>query len=372
MYNDNVKDAATIFLSGIFYSAYIFKQSLLTDTAEVTTFVAILAAFALIAINYEYLFAAAYEFKRILLQLVLSIILVGILFHQPIMIMAVILKVVFIIILTALDSRNNKRIMLVMADFGVLCLIIIGVGVALSFIPSQYITSTQWSKNNFGFVNPNVVSYFFFASLFVYFIQGKSTRFWLLLIVIFVLWQWFDVYSRTFIIGSILLSIYALVAHHEIISTALVKWVTKFVLLLSLIYLSICALMIFNVKDMWMEWTLALDGILSARLLFISFNDFYVSNSGPLLYIKPFDSIYYELLFVLGPYALYKWIQLFRTNFFNSQSDRDMRMHAYALSVFALAGLFEGIFIKMSPILLIVVMIMSSGFEGKLNRKISN
>lgn len=318
---------------------------------------------ALIVINYKYIASAVYALQRELFLVSLSIAIAGILFLQPIETIVTLTKVMIVILLAALNYRSDSRIILFMSDAVVLCLIIIGVASNLEWIPNKIGNNGIWIKNYFGFVNPNLAPFFAFSSLFVYFVLDKKMRFWALLIAILIGWLWLDVYSRTYLAGTIMLLIYMFFSYHKSISKALMNYVIGLTLFGTLFYVLISLLLVFGV--------LVIDGgglgyfnaMLSGRLFALSLNDLYVGDSGPLLHVIPFDSIYYELFFLLGPYALYKWVKLCHNSITVGMTAHNGQMLAYALSVFALCGLVEGSFMKVSPMILLVVMMMSYIFH---------
>ena len=71
--------------------------------------------------------------------------------------------------------------------------------IIIGYIPQIFIENDVWKKNNFGFINPNVGSFFTVAILYGFW-ESKKSIIPYVVAISFVLYIFYDFYSRTEII----------------------------------------------------------------------------------------------------------------------------------------------------------------------------
>lgn len=357
----NYRNYLTSFVCGLGYVLYIYKQTFSATPfgLTVTGGAAIFFGIAL-AINYEYIYSNMQIFWREIILLLFSILLSGVLFHESMFVLTIIAKAALIYLVAQVAVRNNGHALFVMADLSVLFLVLIGVLSEMGMIHTQVGDNGIWLKNYLGFTNPNIAPYFGFAALFVYFVMGAKIRFIGLAILMFLMgWYWLSVFSRTYYIGGVLLLVYVSLASNERWRTHCFNVMRLFVCIVTILYVAIALFVIFNFSTHLM-WLSFLDNLLSARILKLSELNFIVADAGPLLLAQPFDNVYYELFFYFGPYGLYLWLKKCRSVLIESAPCESADVWSYGMYVIMLIGLFEGVFMKFSPMLVVIAMIFFS------------
>jgi hypothetical protein len=343
----------TFLLIIFFYCLYIFRQTKLTNGYERS--VELIIAIALISIIFLYFYhlkRSVFGFIKTNFQWFISIIIAGILFWDFKETSIVLVKILLIMIfIDVLQKKDNIKIKL--ADAGILCIVIFGMANILTGIDNNIFINENWKKNSYGFFNPNIGPYFAFASLYVYFILKSEIRFWLLSMLIIIAWAVLDFFSRAFLIGSALLILYKVISLFSVDLKKLI-FINFGIVILSLIISIVVACLLFleliQINGIFQK----IDHLSSARLYFFSKNPFVATSSGPIFKIDTFDSIYYEIIFVLGPYAVYSlclWLKIALTN------DKIIDLYGpeiIAISIFLFIGLFEGMIFKFSPMIILV------------------
>jgi len=345
-------------LCGLAYVLYIYRQTIQASSHDLTIiFIAAMFLTIAIAINLNYVYIEIVKNWRNIFLCTLSILMSCILFHDLSASLVIISKCLLLLFVGLIAIKSNGQTLIVMADFGALFLIAMGVFILSGSIEASLINNEVWVKNNFGFKNPNIGPYFALSSLFIYFITGKRGRFASLVVLICLAYIFFSVYSRTYYIGILLLAIYMLIDFNKI---NLRKFIWTIILCIFSIVSMYLLLYLLIVTELILiqGWISYLDHILSARLTKIYEIKFFISEVGSIVKINPVDNIFYELIFIFGPYITYIWFKNFRNILpFNNLSNKDIVFY-YGFLVFLLIGMFEGLFVKFSPMIVALVVLI--------------
>ncbi len=345
-------------LASFLYGAYIWRQSF-WGAEHQGPLLALMAAASLALVagteRLEIEFLGKHRDQAMLA--LASILLVGVMFSDWSSLLAVLAKAVIVVFL-ALHASKDPRVLISMADTGVLAVLLIGSLAYWGLIPSQFSQTSVWTKNYFGFINPNIGPYFLFSSAFVFYFYGRMVRFSLVVSILALLWFQFQVFSRTFIAGSAMLLAYVLVVRSRFLEAALSRALAILLGLATVMYLILAILLIGNAVSAKGGWLQVVDYFFSQRLWFLSEVSMRVTNAGSLIRLKPFDSIYYEVVFLLGPYFIFALWRLFYCRLSGGVHLGAARV--YGLYVFLTVGLFEGLFSKFSPMIVAVSAAMAS------------
>ena len=357
----------------ILYIVYIFRQTYFAREYEIgIVFSLITIAISIALLNMQKLWQCILiekeEFILILVSLVIAATLFSGIEHLIVTILKFALIFAFIVILVV---KNNK-ILIIMADAGILCLISLGILNSLELIASKNFDNQIWIKNNLAFNNPNIGPFFAFSSLFVYFTKRENCKFWLLSALVISSWLILNFYSRTLLLGVSLLIAYKLI---ELFCLDVNKFTKFFIWALLLSTIASFTLGVALIAG-WVTSTNVIyqkiNTYSSARLFLMSKNPFVVSSSGQIVTIDAFDSIYYELIFILGPYFIYRIITFWRRVVVNANLITPHCNKIYAVAVFFYLGLFEGLIFKFSPLIIFVGGIIFCNTKDQESIKISN
>lgn len=324
----------------------------------------LIAIFAsIILLNLDQLMSVISRSKEVCVCLLLSMAISGILFAGYAATFVSIAKVALILLFMVVHYEKNNHFLLKLADVGVLTLVALGVATGAGVEEASMISNGVWEKYSLGFMNPNIGPYFAFASLYVYFVMKAETRFWLLFLLIITSSIMFSIYSRTFLMGSVLLAVYQLVKRSHVDLVKVVRLFAWIVFFASVASVAVAVFLVLGEGAVNGVFG-SIDAVSSARLFFMAKNPFVVSSSGPIIWMKAFDSIYYELVFILGPYVVFWLLVWWRLV---AEIDRIIRLYPaeiYSILVFSLLGLFEGMIFKFSPMIVVVCSIVFVKIKG--------
>lgn len=345
-------------LASVLYGAYLLRQSFWGAEHQGLLLALMAAASLALVAGAERLEIEFLRKHRDQAMLALgSILLAGVIFSDWNSLLAILVKAAIVVFL-ALHASKDPRVLISMADTGVLATLLIGFLAYGGLIPSQFSQTSVWTKNYFGFINPNIAPYFLFSSAFVFFFYGRMVRFFLVAIILAILWFRFQVFSRTFIAGGVMLLTYVLVARWRSLEAALSRALPVLLGIATGVYLILAVLLIANALSAKGGWIEDVDYFFSQRLWFLSRVSLRVTEAGSLIRLKPFDSIYYEAVFLLGPYFAFA---LWRLIFMRASGATHLNAaRIYGLYVFLTVGLFEGLFLKFSPMIVVVSAAMAS------------
>ncbi len=343
-------------LCGIVYVLYIYRQTIEASSHN-STIIFITAIFLTIAIiiNIKYIYIEIIKNWRDIFLCALSVLICCLLFHDLSTGLLIISKCLLILFVGLIAIKSNGQTLIIMADFGALFLFAMGVFILSGLIEANLISNDVWVKNNFGFKNPNIGPYFALSSLFIYFITGERLRFACFALLICFAYIFFSVHSRTYYIGALLLVIYMLIDFNQIKLRNFICAIILCIFLIVLIYL-LLALLIFAELIFIDGWISSFDLIISARLTKIYEMKFFISEVGSIVKVNPLDNIFYELIINFGPYITYIFLKNFiKILSFYKLTNKDVVFY-YGFSVFLLTGMFEGLFVKFSPMVVALVL----------------
>lgn len=341
-----------------FYMLYMCKQTFVATDYNLTIIILMGISIGLVIVmNYNSLYSKIVDIKYDILLFIISMLLCSILFKDVIDAIIVISKCAVIFIIGVLTIKSGRHILIMMADLSSLFLVTMGLLVFSGVLETNLISNEVWVKNDLGFINPNIGPYFAASSLFIYFITGKKIRFNCFLILVFFAYAFFSIYSRTYNIGILLLFIYMVLSLNQGKYRFIINWFSSFILFFIMMYLILVSLIVVGLVNI-NGWIGFIDYIISARLTKIYDINFYISEEGSIFKLNPIDSIIYELIFIFGPYTTYiffsKLIRLVKIFYFRSGDT----INSYALLVFILMGVFEGLFAKFSPMTVAVAILI--------------
>lgn len=335
-------------LCGLVYVLYIYRQTIEASTHDLTIiFIAAIFFTIAIIINLKYIYIEIIKNWCNIFLCTLSVLMSCFLFHDLSTSLLIISKCLLILFVGLIAIKSNGQTLILMADFGALFLFAMGVFILSGLIEANLISNHVWVKNNLGFKNPNIGPYFALSSLFIYFITGKRIRFACFAVLICFAYI-FSVYSRTYYIGALLLVIYMLIDYKQIKLRNFIRAIILCIFLILLIYLLLYLLIVTELISIE-GWISSFDQILSGRLIKIYEMKFFISEVGSIVKINPIDNIFYELIIIFGPYITY----IFFKNFISILSiykviNKDVVFY-YGFLVFVLIGMFEGLLVKFSP-----------------------
>jgi hypothetical protein len=344
------KENFSLALSLVFYGVYILKQTVLLDGhAKSVMLLLTVIIFSIIFLNLNQLRTALFDFKEGCIRLFLSIAIAGVLFASLIETQITIAKVALLLLFFVL-IKINKHLIIRMADVGLLLLMILSILIFFNLLESTSFTNNVWQKNNLGFINPNIGPYFAFSSLYVYFVMKEDKKFWLSILIIFTFWIILGVFSRTFIIGSVILILYKLVEKSSISLFNFTRIFYLFVVFVTIASIAVSVYLISGEGSVNVVFK-NIDNFSSSRLFFMSKNPFVISSSGPIILVNAFDSIYYELFFKIGPYAFSTLIMFYANIMIIKKIANSYPLEIYAITLLLFLGLFEGLIFKFSPMI---------------------
>ncbi len=345
-------------LCGLAYVLYICRQTIWAESYDFTIiFIAITLLSLAIALNLNFIYIEIIKIIRQFLLCALSILMSCVLFHDLSSSLGIISKC-FLLFFTALIAiKSNGRALIIMADFGALFLFAIGLFVLGGLIEFDLITNEVWVKNNLGFKNPNIGPYFALSSLFIYFISGKKVRFICFTILVCLAYIYFSAFSRTYYVGILLLAFYMLVHYNKIWLHYFILVMTLFIFSVIIIYLTLILLIATKLIAI-QGWIGFIDHMLSARLTKVYEINFFISEVGGIFKIDPLDNIFYELIFIFGPYIIYVFLQNFKNILLFYNLDKRQIVFSYSILVFIFLGMFDGIFVKFSPMVVAVLVLI--------------
>ena len=287
--------------------------------------------------------------KRTIILLI-SIFLFNLVFSEPTSLLVVISKVLFLVsCLTLLTSKNGAKNYISIADAIVLFVLIVATLAQLGVIPSASNEVDNWTKNSVGFNNPNTPFFFLFSSFLIYFIYDSKARGVVCLIVMAALFL-IGSFSRTYFCGTILICLIALLANFDL-ARYMTRTLLFFITLLSWVFgSSFYAMTIFKPEILAPFAFSPLDYFLSFRISLALENVYIPANNLAGITFTAKDSIYHELLFVFGPFF---WAMFFFGIcqwWIASKNDKYAFKIFSIISVITITGLFETIFLNLTPI----------------------
>lgn len=405
------KEKPAILFVTLLSALYVLRQSYLVNDPlwSITQQLAVcgllfLYLFFILDFNYFY---QNFFFKRSLLKSVTIIILAFsgtmVLFYPLTIALAYALKLVLYLIVTLMAIRFGGGVILRVADaifLTTLAVIFLGI---FNFIEStDTFYSGLWHKFSAGFINPNVPPFFFFSCLAVYYLFGKHWRMFFVLLAIFTCFEFLNLFSRTFLIATIVLMmlssmkrVYWGKAFQGLLWIQIMLIFSAVLLIFFGFFSSFCNLYTQNFPNYSGEYIQQIEepvsknspyGTYNRPLIFSQNNfeeslveseialkdsklNFILSNRlgvlvdglyHPKLHKKivAYDSLFFEYLLILGIPSLYISVRKILTIKKLANKDNFYYRLFVTLFVIYLAGAFEGVLVKFSPISILLMSIL--------------
>jgi hypothetical protein len=348
----------------VFTLTYLLKQTLLgLQHKEAVLFTLAGASLMIVGMSWRQVFEELRKSNILFMLplLAISMLFSMALFQSQVLIQQVSVKIALLFWFTMLALVYGRSLFIVLADTVLISLTLIVCIAEIGLIPTQYSGTEWWTKNFGGFSNPNLPPIFAFTALITYFAFRAYTKFWFCLIVILLAWLWIDIHSRAVLLGVLMLLLYAFVSSSTWLSRKLMDCMHLAAVITITLYLVVMLVLFFGHLDLREPWLASLNNMLSNRLEKMTRGDLALLDEGPIFFIEPHDSIYYELIFLFGPIAfgLYSYTVSIISKRWMSAPGGDVV--AYTLYVFSIVGLFEGLLMKFSPIVIFVLVSLIYG-----------
>jgi len=353
----------------IFFSIYILKQT--TFFNNQTFFNIKNFNNFLFLLNLSFIFFRFNSFLEILKRinfknflLTISSILFSLLIFAPPSVFIIDLVKIFIIFSISLCiSKDFPRCIEIISDsisFTVFLCIFLS-----NFIsPDGFIQNYYWTKDSAGFINSNIPSLFLFSSIFGYFLINKKSKFLLVSIINFLLYFFLRIHSRTATF-SIVLLILGMFIKNKIFHKAF-RYIS---LIISTLYL----ILFFSFKSFYDLIGLKIfdfiNKILSFRLYSLLSLDWQINDINNIIslrndYTPVIDSLYFEFIRYLGLISIFFLVLFFLNRYyFKSYFFRPI----FAVNILLISGIFEGLFYKITPMVLFLTHIILENFLLKIN-----
>ena len=357
---------------GVFTFTYLLKQSLWgLQHKEAVLSIVVGSLVMIVAMSRQLVFEELRKSNAgpVVALLVISVLFSMVLFQSQELIQQVSVKMALLSWFAMLAQVYGRSLFIVLADTMLIFLTLIVCMAEIGLIPTGYSETEWWIKNFAGFSNPNLPPLFAFSSLMIYFAFRAHTKFWFCLILIFLVWVWFDIYSRTVLLGSFMLLLYAFASSSAWMSRKLTAYMHFAAVLSIALYLVVMLVSFFGNLDVKVPWLASLNDAISNRLGKMDHGDLMLMGEGALFSIKPLDSIFYELIFLFGPVAVGSYLYVVGSVSKSWMNAPGGEVVAYSIYVFSITGLFEGLFMKFFPISIFAVVCLMQGFAFMVARE---
>ena len=172
---------------------YVIKQTILNSQA--ISWIIIILYLAIVIVSIPSLLDYFKSNAELCFLLVWSISFSYILFLETHEFIKVVFKFLLFLCFYVLNKRFKEHVSFYMATgFSIAVLSIWGL-IIIGYIPQLFIENDVWKKNNFGFINPNVGSFFTIAILYGFW-ESKKSIIPYVVALSFVLYIFYDFYSR--------------------------------------------------------------------------------------------------------------------------------------------------------------------------------
>jgi hypothetical protein len=343
----------------LFFILYIFKQTLTFGMMHTELNVALFLVGVLsIVVNFfMHDFIGSFtRIKKHTLLIYISILIMLLLFENIIRASEFLFKFVYIMHLVFIFIKyKNSKMLIFMADVILILVLFVITLAQLGIMESSQASYDLWEKDFGGFNNANTAPYFLFSVLATYFIFGRLNRYYSVLAITLILFLFFNIYSRTFFYGSVLLVILQLLFLNRYFLKLFSKYSRNIYLFISISAVSFLILALFTPQYLEFLMNSSLNHLLSNRIdLILSGTHVIDSNTMSNINFIAFDNIYYELLFIFGPYVFWYYCATFLKIWEYAAHNRNINSFLFRLCSIAILmsflGLFEGTFTKISPL----------------------
>ena len=363
--SEEFKDKIFKILLFIFFSIYILKQTTFFDNQIFFNIkdlnnLLLLLNLSFIFLRFNYFFKILKRINISNFLLTFSSILVSLLIFAPLNIFLIDLIKVFIIFSITLSiSKDFPRCIEIISD-SITSTTILCIFLSNFLSPYELYQNENWIKDSAGFINANIPSLFLFTSVFGYFLINKKNKFLIASIITFLFYFYFKIHSRTATFSIILLILGMFIKN---------KNFYKFIRLISLVVSSLYLFLFFSFKNfnylignkIFINYV---DNILTKRLSALLSQDWQFNAFDKIItlkndYFPGIDSLYFELIRYLGLISiLFLFLFFLNRYYFKSYFYRPQ----FAVNIILISGVFEGLFYKITPIILFLTHIILENF----------
>ena len=363
--SEEFKDKIFKILLFIFFSVYIFKQTnffynqTFFNIKNLNNFLFLLNI-SFIFFRWNYFLDV---FKRINIRhflLTISSILFSLLiFAPPDLILIDLIKVFIIFSISLSISKDFPRCIEIISD-SISLTVLLCVFLSNFIYPDDLIQHENWIKNSAGFINSNIPSLFLFSSIFGYFLINKRGKFLLVTIINFLFYFYLKIHSRTATFSIILLTFGLFIKN---------KSFYKAIRYISLIISTLYLILFFSFKSFndiigKNIFYNTLDNLLSKRVSSLLSQDWQINTFERIISLKNdftpvIDSLYFELIRYLGLISLFFLVLFFLNRYYFKSY---IYKPQFAVNILLISGIFEGLFYKITPMILFLTHIILENF----------
>ena len=369
--SENLKDKIFKILLCIFFSVYILKQTVFFTNQ--TNFINIkhlnyflfLLDISLIIFRLDYILKTL---KRINLKnflLTLSSILVSLLFFaSPSVFFYDFIKIFIILSISLSIQKDFPKCIEIISD-SICSSVLLCIFLSNILISDVLIAQGNWFKISAGFINSNLPSLFLFSSIFGYFLINKRKKLLSISIINFLLYLFFNIHSRTATL-SIIIVLLGIFIKNKIFYKA----ISYISIILSSLYLTLFLSFgsFYDLIDSNLFFN-TINKISSNRFFTLLSVDWQINTSEKIINLKNdysigIDSLYYELIRYLGLISIVYLVLFFLNRYyFKSYFYRPQ----FAVNILLISGLLEGLFYKITPMVIFLTHIILENFLIKNN-----
>ena len=257
-------------------------------------------------------------------------------------------KLVFLIGCGALLGSGEGQRSLVAAGDAVLLAVILAGALALAGAIATVVGfSSAGVKNSLGLANPNTPMYFAFSSTMLFFVLGRMRRFYASLALLAVL-VGLGAYSRTYLVAAALLLLADLARRSHLLRTVARPLLLLAALLVYLLGIGVALVAALAPEMLRDQLEGPLDVFLSYRLSVMVDAPPFEADSLTGISFAPLDSMYYELVFVLGPILMALIPGAIVRAWLRSLAEPARFRELAAMLALVSVGLVEGVFFKLT------------------------
>ena len=363
--SEEFKDKIFKILLFIFFSIYILKQTTFFNNQpffNIKNFNNILFllnfSFIFFRFNYFLEILKRINFRNFLLT-ISSILFSLLIFATPNLFLVDFIKVSIIFSITLSISKDFPRCIEIISD-SISSTVILCIFLSYFLSPYDLAEQANWIKYSAGFINSNIPSLFLFSSIFGYFLINKRSKFLLVSIINFLFYFFLHIHSRTATFSIIFLILGMFIKN---------KTFHKAIRFMSLAISSLYLILFFSFKsfnDLIGKniFINTLDNFLSKRVSALLSQDWQINTSDRIInltneFTPLIDSLYFELIRYLGLISIFFLVLFFLNRYyFKSYIYRPK----FAISILLISGVFEGLFYKITPMILFLTHIILENF----------
>ena len=364
--SQSFKDKIFKILLFIFFSIYILKQTIIfsnpTNFINIKNlnYILFLLDLSLIFFRFNYIIEILKRIKVRNFFLTGSSILCSLLiFASSSIFLNDFIKIFIIFSISLTISKDFPKCIEIISD-SISSTVLLSIFISNFLIPDISIQQGNWIKISGGFINSNLPSLFLFSSIFGYFFINKRSKLLLVALFNFLLYFFLKIHSRTATF-SIIILIFGIFIKNKIFYRA-INYISMAVSILSLtLFFSFKSFYDLIDSSIFINF---LNKISSYRLFSLLSLDWQINSHEAIIsfknnYTSAIDSLYYELIRYLGFISI-AFLVLFFLNRYYFKS-YFYRPH-FAVNILLISGSLEGLFYKLTPMILFLTHIILENF----------